>query len=155
MYYKQYYKPLLQDKRRSPDLSFSASASSEGHNASDARISSGSSWCAPISDDKHYLQVNLGRLYEIYFLVTYGDSTSPKWVASYNLNYTIDLAMVNWNTFYKVKKNDTTNNNNIVLIQPIVVTCLCRYFKETRMLTILQLGNTRFILTQELYDSFH
>ena len=100
------YKPLLQDKRRSPDSSFSASASSEGRSASDARISSGSSWCAPVSDDTHYLQVDLGRLYYLYSLVTYGDSTSPKWVATYNLNYTINLAMVNWKTVTRVRKND-------------------------------------------------
>ena len=130
MYYTRYYKPLLQDQRRFPDSSFSASASSEGHSASDARISSGSSWCAPVSNDKHYLQVDLGRLLSLYELVTYGDSTSPKWVATYNLNYTIDLlnwktkrvrknelAMVNWNTLYKVRKNDMTNNNVIACTQ--------------------------------------
>jgi hypothetical protein len=99
----RYFKPLLQDKRRFPDSSFSATASSEGHSASDARISSGSSWCAPVSDDKHYLQVDFGRLHSLYDFVTYGDSTSPKWVASYNLNYTIDL--VNWKT-ERVRKND-------------------------------------------------
>jgi hypothetical protein len=126
VYFTQYYKPLLQDKQRFPDSSFSASASSEGHSASDARISSGSSWCAPVSDDKHYLQVDLGRQYYISDLVTYGDSTNPKWVVTYNLNYTIDLvnwktervrkndlAMMNWNTLYKVRKNDITNNNVI------------------------------------------
>jgi hypothetical protein len=105
-YYTQYNKPLLQDKRTFPDSSFGASASSEGHSASDARISSGSSWCAPVSDDKHYLQVDLARLYEISFVVIYGDSTSPKWVASYNLNYTTDLALVNWKTESSVRKND-------------------------------------------------
>jgi hypothetical protein len=105
LHYTRYYKPLLQDKQRFPDSSFSASASSEGHSASDARISSGSSWCAPVSDDTHYLQVDLGRLYGIYYLVTYGDSTSPKWVATYNVSYTIDLTMVNWNTFYMVRYN--------------------------------------------------
>jgi hypothetical protein len=120
------FKPLLQDKQRFPDSLFSASASSEGHNASDARISSGSSWCGPVSDDKHYLQVDFGRLYSIFEFVIYGDSTSPKWVATYNLNYTLDLvnwktkrvrkndlALVNWNTLYKVRKNDMTNNNVI------------------------------------------
>ena len=125
-YFGAYYKPLLQDKQRFPDSSLSASASSEGHSASDARISSGSSWCAPVSDDTHYLQVDLGRLYYLDDLVTYGDSTSPKWVVTYNLNYTIDLvnwktkrvrkndlAMVNCNTLYKVRKNDITNNNVI------------------------------------------
>jgi hypothetical protein len=31
---------------------------------------------------------------------------------------------------------------------------VCRYFKETRMLTIMQLGSI-LILKQEHYDSFH
>ena len=91
-----WYKPLLEDKRRFPDSSFSASASSKGQSASDARLSSGNSWCAPVSNDKHYLQVDFGRLYRIYYFVTYGDSTSPKWVATYNLNYTIDF--LDWKT---------------------------------------------------------
>ena len=104
--------PLLEDKQRFPDSSFSTSASSEGHSASDARASSGSSWCAPVSNDKHYLQVDLGRLYYLDYLVTYGDSTSPKWVATYYLNYTVDL--VNWTTVTRVIKNDKTNNNIIV-----------------------------------------
>jgi hypothetical protein len=111
--YTSYFKPLLQDKRRFPDSSFSASVSSKGHSASDARISSDSSWCAPVSDDNHYLQVDLEGLYEISYLATYGDSTNPKWVATYNLNYTTDLAMVNWKTETWVGKNDITNNNNV------------------------------------------
>ena len=126
MYYTQSYKPLLQDKRIFPDSPFSASASSEGHSASDARISSGSSWCAPISDDTHYLQVDLGRLYEISFVVIYGDSTSPKWVASYNLNYTTDLALVNWKTETSVRKNDITKNTIIACSYlAFVVASLC------------------------------
>ena len=95
-------RPLLVDKEKFPDSSFSASASSEGHSASDARISSGSSWCAPVSNYKHYLQVDLGRLYFLYHLVTYGDSTSPKWVATYNMNYTVDL--VNWEIVVRKKR---------------------------------------------------
>ena len=87
-------RPLLQDKQRFPDSSFTASASSEGRSPSDARISSGSSWCAPVSNGKHYLQVDLGKLYVIYNVVTFGDSTSSKWVVTYNLNYTVDL--INW-----------------------------------------------------------
>jgi hypothetical protein len=86
--------PLLEDKQRFPDSSFTASASSEGRSPSDARISSGSSWCAPVADDKHYLQLDLGRLYVIYCFVTFRDSTSFKWVATYNLDYTVDL--INW-----------------------------------------------------------
>ena len=40
-------RPLLEDKQRFPDPLFTASASSKGRSPSDARISSGSSWCAP------------------------------------------------------------------------------------------------------------
>jgi hypothetical protein len=70
-------RPLLGDKERFPDSSFTASASSEGRSPSDAKISSGSSWCAPAADGKHYLQVDLGRLYVIYYFVTFGDTASP------------------------------------------------------------------------------
>jgi hypothetical protein len=97
---------LLEDKRRFPDSSFSASASSKGHSAFHARISRGGSWCAPVSDRNHYLQVDLGSLYYLRYFVTYGDSTSAKWVATYNLNYTIDL--VKWKT--RVRKNNITTN---------------------------------------------
>ena len=160
LYYTPYFKRLLQDKP------FSASASSEGHSASDARISSGSSWCAPVSDYKHYLQVDLGRLHYIYLILTYGDSTSTKWVATYNLNYTIDLAMVNWNTLRNVRKNDITNNNIIactylayccafsLIVNDASLTVLVCRFKETRMVTIMELGYI-LILTQELCDSCH
>ena len=34
--------------------------------------------------------MDLGRLFVIYNLVTFGDSTRPNWVATYNLKYTID-----------------------------------------------------------------
>ena len=86
---------MLEDKQRFPDSSFTASASPGDHTASDARISSGSSWCAPVSDDKHYLQVDLGRLYVIDHVATFGDSISPKWVTTFNVNYTDDF--LNWN----------------------------------------------------------
>ena len=79
---------------RFPDSSFNASASSEGHSASDARISSGSSWCAPVSAGKHYLQVDFGRLYIFDNVAIFGDGTSSKWVATYKLDYTVDL--INW-----------------------------------------------------------
>ena len=102
---------LLEDKRRFSDSSFSASASLIGHSASDARISSGSSWCAPVSDKKHYLQVDLRSLYWVFSIITYGDSTSPKWVATYNLNYTVDS--VNWKTNNLVRKSEITNNDDI------------------------------------------
>ena len=87
-------KPLLEDKERFPDSSFTASVSAEDHRASDARISSGSSWCAPVSDDKHYLQVELGISYLVYNVATFADSGSAKWVKTYNLNYTVDSK--NW-----------------------------------------------------------
>jgi hypothetical protein len=86
--------PLLGDKQRFPDSSFTASASSEGRSPSDARISSGSSWCAPVSNGRHYLQVDFGRLYVLYYVAIFGDSISSKWVVTYNLNYTVDLK--NW-----------------------------------------------------------
>ena len=86
-----------------PNSSFSASASSEGHNASDAKVTSGSSWCAPVSDDKHYLQVDLGRRILPTYIVTYGDSNNPKWVATYSLKYSVDL--VNWSELW-VRKID-------------------------------------------------
>ena len=87
-------RPMLKDAQKFPNSSFTASASLEDHSASDGRISSVSSWCAPVSNEKHYLQVDLGRLYVIYNFVTFGDSTSLKWVTSFNLNYTVDL--INW-----------------------------------------------------------
>ena len=107
------FKPLLtEDKGRFPDSSFSASSSIEGHSPSDARISSGSSWCAPVADGKHYLQVDFGRVYYIPYIVTYGDSNSLKWVAKYQVNYTID--MLNWRTLTRVRKQYTTLNSNIM-----------------------------------------
>jgi hypothetical protein len=67
-------RPLLEQKQRFPDSSFIASGSPEGHNASDARISSGSSWCAPdpVSNDKHYLQVDLRPVYTCNFCCDFG-----------------------------------------------------------------------------------
>ena len=95
------YAVLFENKERVPDSAFSASVSTKGHSPSHARISSGSSWCAPVSDGKYYLQVDFGRLYFLYDIVTYGDSTSPKWVTRYNFNYTTDLR--NWRTITKVR----------------------------------------------------
>ena len=87
---------MLEDKQRFPDSSFTASNSLKDHSASNARKSSGSSWCAPVSDGKHYLQLDLGRLYVIYQFITFGDSTSPKWVTRYNLNYTEPDDLSKW-----------------------------------------------------------
>ncbi|CAB3988021.1 Receptor-type tyrosine- phosphatase F, partial [Paramuricea clavata] len=108
-------RPLLEDKQTFPDSSFTASASSEGHSPSHARISSGSSWCAPISDGKHYLQVDLGRLYVIYRFATFGDRTSSKWVTTYKLNYTVDL--INWNSVWKKKLPGNKNAYNDATIK--------------------------------------
>jgi hypothetical protein len=103
--YAWWYKPLLEDKRRFPDSSFSASATSEGHNAPDTKISRGGSWCAPVSDKNHYLQVALGRLYCLQYLVTYAWWPYQR---KYTLNYIIDLVI--WKT--KVRNNDITTNNS-------------------------------------------
>jgi hypothetical protein len=101
---------LLQDTQRFPDLSFSASAATKGHGASHARISSGSSWCAPLSADRHYLQVDFGRHYIIDILLTYGDSNSSRWVTTYDLNVTDDLVhwKANSNSFL-VRRNDAVS----------------------------------------------
>ena len=96
--------PMLEDKQRFPDSSFSASASADGHSASDSRLSSGSSWCAPASDEKHYLQIDFGRQYRIYEFLTYGSNRSPKWVAKYYVNYTTDL--INWKASSTVRSSD-------------------------------------------------
>ena len=106
-------KPLqLDNKERYPDSSFSASSSTKGHSPSDARISSRSSWCAPFADGKHYLQVDLGRVYYMRYVVTYGDSNSLKWVAKYQLNYTTE--MLNWRTSVGVRKQCTMIKYNII-----------------------------------------
>jgi hypothetical protein len=86
----------MDDKRRFPDSFFSSPLSSKSHSASDGRASSASSWCSPLVDGKNYLQVDLGTLYRLDYLVTYGDSSRAKWVATYRLDYTIDL--INWKT---------------------------------------------------------
>ena len=99
-----YWRPLLENKRRIPDSSFSASASVEGHSSLDARTLSGSSWCAPAADGKHYIQADLGKLYWVYILLTYGDSTSSKWVIIFSFNYTKDYA--NWKTYKTVRNSD-------------------------------------------------
>ena len=145
-------RPLLEDKQRFPDSSFTASASSEGRSPSDARISSGSSWCAPAADGKHYLQVDLGRLYVIYNFVTFGDTTSPKWVTTYNLNYTVDG--INWklvwnhaviaiyivfklidSMIYFVMGRKRFNLKNIVIFLYYIIVFRSR---ETKMLTMMQ-----------------
>ena len=88
--------PLLEHKDYFPDSSFKASASQTGHHPAMARISSGSSWCAPVSNGNYYLQVDLGRDYQIEYVATFGDSISRKWVSSYRLNYTSNSGLVQW-----------------------------------------------------------
>jgi hypothetical protein len=145
-------RPLLEDYQRFPDTSFTASASSEGRSPSDARISSNRSWCAPAADDKHYLQVELGRLYVIYNFVTFGDTSSPKWVTTYNLNYTVDG--INWklvwnhaviaiyivfklidSMIYFVMGRKRFNLKNIVIFLYYIIVFRSR---ETKMLTMMQ-----------------
>ena len=104
--------PLLELKDYFPDSSFKASASQSGHHPALARISSGSSWCAPVLDDKPYLQVDLGRLYEIEYVATLGDNTSGKWVSSYRLNYSNDSDLVQWNKA-STEDNEVSFRNNM------------------------------------------
>ena len=129
-------KPLLEDRERFPDSSFSASASVKGHSPSDARIASGGSWCAPVSDEKHYLQVDFGRMYYLYSFVTYGDSTSRKWVAKYYLNYTIDF--LDWKTVDTVYRMSNCQYQSTSLFTLYVLLYFNRYFPETKILTIKQ-----------------
>jgi hypothetical protein len=139
---------LLGDKRRFPDSSFTASASPGGRSPSDARISSGSSWCAPVSNGRHYLQVDLRRLYVFYYIAIFGESTSSKWVATYNLHYTVDLK--NWGsvnptviatvyiilqvthfiTYSLLYDRTVWEKENVFLV--------FRNVKETKMLTMMQ-----------------
>ena len=122
-------------------MTLSASASSEGHSAADARITSGSSWCAPVSDDQHHLQINLRTLHLVFYVTTYGDSTSPKWVITYNVNYTVDY--LNWKTLPQVRKMGIANmhvlksNTATFVVHVVSLTILCRYIKETKMPTIM------------------
>ncbi|XP_046862407.1 uncharacterized protein LOC124455832 [Xenia sp. Carnegie-2017] len=56
--------PLLKNAEKFPDSWFTAFPKSRS--AAKARISSGSSWCAPAANGKHYLQLNFPSLYTIY-----------------------------------------------------------------------------------------
>ena len=80
---------MLSDKQKFPDSTFSTSTAAEINSLAKARASSGSLWCAPVADGKHYLQVDFVRLYRLDYLVTYGDTTSRKWVVTYMLEYTM------------------------------------------------------------------
>ena len=128
------YKPLLEDKERFSDSSFRASSSTKGHSPSDARISSGSSWCAPVADGKHYLQMDFGRVYYINPSVTYGDSNSPRWVSQYQLNYTID--MLNWRTLTDlVRKKNTAIKSKFISSNQIILfsrSCVFLFQQENK-----------------------
>ncbi|XP_028402297.1 uncharacterized protein LOC114525264 [Dendronephthya gigantea] len=108
--------PLLEYKDYFPDSFFTASDSLSGHNPAKARISSGSSWCAPVANGKHYLQVDLGRSYVVYYVATFGDRTNSKWVTSYHLNYSVD--MIQWkqasNQTEKIFRGNRNANNHVV-----------------------------------------
>ena len=110
---------MLEDRASYPDSSFSASTSTKGHSPSDARISSGSSWCAPVADGKHYLEVNLRKPHSLYDILTYGDSNSSNWVVKYQLNYTDDF--INWKTetfssVIRVRINLRDNDKYLLII---------------------------------------
>lgn len=125
--------PMLEDKQRFSDSSFSASASAVGHTPSDSRLSSGSSWCAPASDKKHYLQIDFGRQYRIYYFLTYGNNRSPKWVAKYNVNYTTDL--INWKSLTKVRNSNIKAVNIIVVL--VLFLSLCFYVSMLEICILL------------------
>ncbi|XP_046857453.1 receptor-type tyrosine-protein phosphatase T-like isoform X2 [Xenia sp. Carnegie-2017] len=104
-------RPLLNNKHSFPNTSFSASSSTINHPAKDARISSGSSWCAPAANGTHYLELNFETLYAINTIVIFGDSVSPSWVSSFYLNATSDL--INWESvFYQNSQKVFPGNKN-------------------------------------------
>ncbi|XP_046858730.1 discoidin-1 subunit B/C-like [Xenia sp. Carnegie-2017] len=87
-------RPLLNDTKKFPDSLFSASKAINLHNAANARISSGRSWCAPTADGNHYLQISFEKLYAINSVAIFGDTTTLSWVTKYHINTTSDL--INW-----------------------------------------------------------
>ncbi|XP_046858728.1 receptor-type tyrosine-protein phosphatase T-like [Xenia sp. Carnegie-2017] len=87
-------RPLLNDTKKFPDSLFSASKAINLHNAANARISSGRSWCAPTADGNHYLQIRFEKLYAINSVAIFGDTTTLIWVTKYHINTTSDL--INW-----------------------------------------------------------
>ncbi|XP_046858707.1 uncharacterized protein LOC124452165 [Xenia sp. Carnegie-2017] len=103
-------RPLLNNTHSFPDSSFTASALTEGHSAANARISSGSSWCAPADDGNHYLQLNFEKLYAINTIAIFGDNISPSWVASYYVNTTSDLK--NWKSVFRTNLQLFEGNKN-------------------------------------------
>ncbi|XP_046858365.1 uncharacterized protein LOC124451807 isoform X2 [Xenia sp. Carnegie-2017] len=88
--------PLLQNTQKFPDSLFTAPTSTQDHSAKAARISSGSSWCAPAPDGNHYLQLNFPSLYTVNAIAIFGDSSSSNCITEYHLLTNIDG--VNWNS---------------------------------------------------------
>ncbi|XP_046857058.1 receptor-type tyrosine-protein phosphatase S-like isoform X7 [Xenia sp. Carnegie-2017] len=88
--------PLLQNTQKFPDSLFTVSTSTQNHSAAKARISSGSSWCAPVADGNHYLQLNFPSLYTVNAIAVFGDSSNSSFITEYHLLTNIDG--VNWNS---------------------------------------------------------
>ncbi|XP_046858713.1 uncharacterized protein LOC124452172 [Xenia sp. Carnegie-2017] len=84
--------PLLKNAEKFPDSWFTAFPKSRS--AAKARISSGSSWCAPAANGSHYLQLNFPSLYTVNVITIFGDSSSSSFVTKYHLQTNIDG--VNW-----------------------------------------------------------
>ncbi|XP_046858342.1 receptor-type tyrosine-protein phosphatase F-like isoform X1 [Xenia sp. Carnegie-2017] len=84
--------PLLKNEEKFPDSWFTAFPKSRS--AAKARISSGSSWCAPAANGNHYLQLNFPSLYTVNVITIFGDSSSSSFVTKYQLQTNIDG--VNW-----------------------------------------------------------
>ena len=75
-----------------PNSSFSDSAKNQ--NAKDARISSGSSWCALNANGSEYVQLTFGRLYVVNNIAIFRDGENLNRVTEYFLNSTTNL--VDW-----------------------------------------------------------
>ncbi|XP_046858811.1 uncharacterized protein LOC124452272 [Xenia sp. Carnegie-2017] len=80
--------PLLKNAEKFPDSWFTAFPKSRS--AAKARISSGSSWCAPAANGNHYLQLNFPSLYTVNVITIFGDSSSSSFVTKYHLQTNID-----------------------------------------------------------------
>ena len=75
-----------------PNSSFSASVNN--NNAKDARISSGSSWCARHANGSEYVQLTFDRLYVVNNIAIFGDGENLNRVTEYFLSSTTNL--VDW-----------------------------------------------------------
>ena len=58
--------------------------------AKNARMNSGSSWCAATSDTNPYLQIDLQALHIICAVSTQGNSQADQWVTTYTLQLSTD-----------------------------------------------------------------